>query len=236
LLIATVQLGAAGNFLSMMTGGTGGESGGTSDMLAGVLQLLKDQVDGPLSVGLYADSAGKPSSLVMAARLKEAGLTRELLNGVTMLGGEDKNKPNSITYRGQNLVTLDLPQSKPASALPLPLQPTFTITTSNFLLIGTTLASVKQSLDAGAQATGGLAARSDVAAMMRDFPPTANTDVWLLIPKPTGKLSLGGKSPLPIPVAGLPLGSTVMSLRFTPAGVRFEGLASVDRSKTAQSP
>jgi hypothetical protein len=218
----------------MMTGGQQRDASGT-DALAGVFDLLKDQIYGPLSVAAYMDPTGKPGSFVMAAHLKQAALTRELMNGALTLGGDEKSPTQKSTYRGQTLMTAEIPKAQMGN-LPITLQPTFTITDTDFLLVGTTLPVVKQSLDAGAVATGGLSSRSDVTAMMRQFPPDAGADVWLFMPKPSGKVALPGKSPLPIPLASLPIGATVMTLRFTPTGVRFEGLASVDRAKTAQAP
>jgi hypothetical protein len=233
-LIAAVQVSAVQNFLGMMTGGQSSEASG-ADALVGIFDLLKDQMDGPLTTAAYLDATGKSGAFVMAAHLKQAALTRELMNGALTLGGDEKSPTQKSTYRGQTLLTAQLPKAQMGN-LPITLQPTFTITDTDFLLVGTTLAVVKQALDTGAVAVGGLASRSDVVAMMRQFPPDTGADVWLFMPKPTGKLALPGKSPLPIPIASLPIGATVATLRFTPTGVRFEGLASVDRAKTAKAP
>lgn len=235
MLVAAVQVNAVDNFLRMMTGGATRDASGT-DLMVGALKLLKDQINGPLSVGVYPDATGKTYSLLMAAHLKESTFTRELLGGFVTLGGDEKNPPRQEKYKGQNLVSLNLPKS-PAGSLPLLLQPTFSVTTTDFLLIGTSLPVVKQSIDAGATPTGVLGARADLAAMLREIPLGTATDVWVFVPEPTRNLK-GKPTPFPIPVAGLPLGPTVVSLRFTPTGVRFEGLASVDRSKAkaAQTP
>jgi hypothetical protein len=236
LLIGLVQLNAAENFFGMITGGA--QNDDAADAMKGMLMLLKDQMDGPLAVAMYADKTGKPESVVMAARLKQAALTRELLNGVTMLQGGDENKgPQKSVYKGQNLFTMEIPQQANAPKVPIPLQPTYSLLSSDFLVVGTTLDAVKRSIDSGTEVTGGLVRRADVAAMMKEFPPTGTADVWLMIPKPSGNLPANVKLPLPIPIASLPIGATVMTVRFTSSGVRFEGLASVDRSaKTAQKP
>ncbi|MBW3622961.1 MAG: DUF3352 domain-containing protein [Armatimonadetes bacterium] len=233
LLVAAVQVNAVDNFLKMLTGNVPRQASQT-DMMTGALQLLKDQIDGPVSVGLYPDATGKSFSLMMAARLKESGFTRELLNGFVTLGGDEKNAPQRVAYKGQTLISMELPK-RPAGTLPIHLQPTFAVTTTDYLLIGTSLPIVKQSVDVGAQAGTGLGLSPGVTAMLQEVPITSATDVWLYVPKPPADLK-GVRTPIPVPLANLPLGATVATLRFTSTGVRFEGLASVDRNRAAQTP
>lgn len=234
LVIAAVQVSAANNFLEMISGGTKAKDD-ASDALAGMLQLMKDQIDGPLAVGLYADAEGKPSTVIMAAHLQQSGLTRELLGGIAAMGGDEKNGPKKTAYQGQTLITMDLPKGGP-NPLQVAMQPTFTVTDTDYLVLGTTLDAVKQSLDTGLKASGGgLAARSDVVTALKNYPPTSATDVWLMLPKLPGNLSVG-KTTMPNWMSGLPLGATVMGLRFTPLGVRFDGLAAIERVKTAAHP
>jgi hypothetical protein len=229
MLLANVQPKAAENFLNMASKGAKSDASST-DMIAGVFQVLNDQVDGPLSVGLYPDGSGKPGALLLAAHLKQAEMTRELLSGAAMMQGDDQNGPQKETYRGQTLYSIAMPKTK-ANSLSIPLLPTFTVTDNNYLIIGTALEPVKQALDAGASSGRSLASRADIVSVLKQFPASSGADVWLYLPKPGGALKSLGK----LPIASLPVGPTVLTLRFTADGVRFDGLTTISRETATET-